>query len=604
MAEQDYTNLDRVYQPASYFLNERDAFYEDSDSDSDSSYEYNEGDGVMQRIDNIQYNHPENKQFPLIYGLELYDTDELMNKYDDKFASRRMQPKRTLPEMSDAEYQKNLDHLESLIEVTSTLDYYKSMEVWISVTEEVPVEFMMRNPQFPWDPIVITRRADFDTILSNPRFKWVGSSGWDVNTLSTRPGIADYLVKLQDKGVQLNWNIISSRSDVPTINLIHPEGDSETSEDSDSDSSYEYNEGNGVMQRIDDIQYNHPENKQFPVIDGLELYDTDGLMNKYDNKFASPRMRPGSQPGKEIKRTLPEMSDAEYQDNLRYYTRLSEITSTFDYDSAAAQWKHATLEAPVQFMMRNPQFQWHAAVLTRRADFDIILSNPDGGWDVEALSTRPQIVDHLVALHDGGVQLDWNTISSRLDIPVSFIMLHSGELPWNWPTIQKRMTIQQAVRYQQYAPLDWTRFTKIAPYSFIRKHKAPWVPELVIQQLKFVEFGEHRPSVEEVMQDIDLHIVAAWHGLQWDWEVFTHLRCNMQTLIEFPNIPWVIPVFVRSENFTKDDVYVALRLGNDKLIDDLEAGVEEFFESLAAGRETSYNVTVSELRDIFSAFDL
>jgi hypothetical protein len=72
--------------------------------------------------------------------------------------------------------------------------------------------------------------------------------------------------------------------------------------------------------------------------------------------------------------------------------------------------------------------------------------------------------------------------------------------------------------------------------------------------------------------------------LEWDWEHFTHERCDMEALEKYPEIPWDIPTFVRSGKFNDPSQLFTLQ---KRLFMEVSNAYFDFHENVIRGEEES-----------------
>jgi hypothetical protein len=257
------------------------------------------------------------------------------------------------------------------------------------------------------------------------------------------------------------------------------------------------------------------------------------------------------------------------------------------------------------FMLRHPQYPWNPIILTERAPLRLISRNPEfqwifGTWDINTLSNRQDLPLEFTRVASSGAPLNWNTLSSRLDIPIEFI-LHNRYFEWNWELVQHRpdCTPSVAVRYPQ-APLDWKILTSKADYALIIFNKsAPWDQGTLLHLHPI--FGLQNPDLvhdlPKFMMELPLEVldeyITAEDPLEWDWALFTRLRCSIPVMLQFPYLGWDIREFVRYGHLTMSDIVnwggVLLRKFTDEYVGVMDAA-EDYLERMLRGDENAQDV--------------
>jgi len=97
-------------------------------------------------------------------------------------------------------------------EVSRVADHYWDWKV-LTARPDISTEFMMHNPTYPWDVVILTQRVPLRHVIQYPRFKWRAGT-WDRATLSLRTEVFPVLGRLVHGCVPLDWTILSAREDI------------------------------------------------------------------------------------------------------------------------------------------------------------------------------------------------------------------------------------------------------------------------------------------------------------------------------------------------------------------------------------------------------
>jgi hypothetical protein len=244
-----------------------------------------------------------------------------------------------------------------------------------------------------------------------------------------------------------------------------------------------------------------------------------------------------------------------------------------------------------EFMMDHPSLMWSAKTLTARAPLMTIALNPDfrwagGIWNATTLSLRPDLMHRFQEVVSSGAPLDWVALSGRGDISMDFILETHAQLPWEWHIVHRRDDYTPLMAYvHSDAPSDWEHLTHISMYEYIDGHSAcPWDHDAKVERWQF-------------MTDLPLGLLQHYvtHDLErtgfmenFDWGLFTHIRCTLPLMKDYPDFEWDMRTFVGSERLTTQDIAtwgpVVLRKDPGMYVDLLDS-MQQYVNELEAGDE-------------------
>jgi hypothetical protein len=256
-----------------------------------------------------------------------------------------------------------------------------------------------------------------------------------------------------------------------------------------------------------------------------------------------------------------------------------------------------------EFMMDHPFSMWSAKVLTARAPLMTIVLNPDfrwagGIWNATTLSLRPDLMHRLQEVVSSGAPLDWAALSNRGDISMDFILETHAQFPWEWHIVHRRYDYTPLMAYvHSDAPSDWEHLTRLSMYEYIDGHSAcPWDHDAKVERWQFMTDLSPDLLQHYVTHDLD----KSGFMENFDWGLFTHIRCTLPLMKDYPDFEWDMRIFVGSERLTAQDIAtwgpVLLRKYPGMFVDLLDS-MQQYVNVVEAGDEDG-DVDVAHLESV------